>query len=313
MTSVIPVVLFAYARPEHLKRVLACLMENSVPLIYAFVDGPKMPEVEPRVREVRDILRQVDWCEIHITEEETNLGLGTSILTGVGEIFRKHDMLIVFEDDLICVPGTYQYLCAALEHYKDDHTVMSVTGWTHPRVTPSTVTDQPYFDGRTESWSWGTYARAWKGMEPDALSLLRECEARNIDIYRYGADLPEMAKIEGKKNIWAVRFAYLHILNGGLCLRPPHSMVNNIGFDAQGTNTQGASNLSLEILEPCPQTPRDWPPAVENPECPEIWQSGFGRRPKLSTLTRKLVAKVSNLYSHIYPRPLETLRSRKSK
>jgi len=279
MALIIPVALFAYARPNHLRRTLACLRENNVPLIYAFSDGPRTPEMTGRVKEVREILREINWCEVHLIERSENLGLGKSILTGVSEVFRKHEAIIVFEDDLICVPGTYEYLGAALEHYKDEPRVMSVTGWTHPLVTPSTITDQPYFDGRTESWSWGTWARVWKGMEQDAMSLVNSCIENKIDVYRYGADLLEMAKAEKERNIWAVRFSYLHILHGGLCLRPPHSMVNHAGFDEQGTNANGPSDLSLEVLEASPIIPHEWPPAIENPECTNLWLKEYGGRP----------------------------------
>ena len=51
---------------------------------------------------------------------EENWGLGQYILSGVTEVLSRHEMCIVFEDDLICVPGTYQYLAAAPRHYKDD-------------------------------------------------------------------------------------------------------------------------------------------------------------------------------------------------
>ena len=111
------------------------------------------------------MLRAINWCEVVLCERESNLGLGRSILTGVTEVLGKYETVIIFEDDLICVPGTYEYLCAALDQYKDDDRVMSVTGWTHPLVTPSDVIDLPYFDGRAECWVWGTWARAWHGME----------------------------------------------------------------------------------------------------------------------------------------------------
>ena len=277
----IPIVLFAYARPEHLKRTLACLRENNVPLIYAFADGPKTPEVEPLVNAARQVLRQVDWCEIHITEREKNLGLGTSILAGVSEIFQKHDAIIVFEDDLICAPGTYQYLCAAMEHYKDTPSVMSVSGFTHPLTTPKDITKQPYFDGRAECWSWGAWARSWQGMNQDALSLMQSCKENQIDIYRYGADLPEMAAEEKQKNLWAVRFSYLHILKKGLCLRPPHSMVAQIGFDATATNTHGLSKWLITDLEQSPPIPPTWPVAVEHTACAKLWQKECGKKPNI--------------------------------
>jgi hypothetical protein len=278
VNKIIPVVLFAYARPNHLQRTLTCLRENNIPILYAFSDGPKTPDVVDRVNEVRDILRSIDWCKVHLVERTENLGLGKSILTGVTEVFQKHETIIVFEDDLICVPGTYQYLCAVLDYYKDDPHVMSVTGWTHPRVTPATVTDQPYFDGRAESWSWGTWARAWKGMEQDAISMVDSCIEKKIDVDRYGADLLRLAKIEKEKNIWAVRFCYLHLLHNGLCMRPPHSLVDNVGFDKNGTNTIGPSDFSLGVLEKSPLIPREWPKAIENPECPRLWKKEYGGR-----------------------------------
>ena len=279
--SPIPIALFAYSRPDHLRRLLTCLRENSVPLIYAFADGPKTPDLAERVKEVRSILHTIDWCEVNIVERTTNLGLGKSILAGVSEVFRKHDAIIVFEDDLICAPGTYQYLCAALEHYKDDPRVMSVTGWTHPSFTPTNGNGQPFFDGRACSISWGSWARAWKGMNENAISLMRKCQKKGIDIYKYGADLPETARREKKINVWAVRFAYLHLLHSGLCFHPPHSLVNHAGFDSYGTNATAPSVFSINVLEPCPQIPLIWPEPIENPECPGLYRQQYGGKPSI--------------------------------
>ena len=278
MTASIPVVLFTYARPQYMKRTLACLRENRVPLIYAFSDGPKTPEVGERVNEVRQMLREIDWCEVHLVERTENLGLGKSILAGVTEVFEKHDAIIVFEDDLICVPGTYPYLCAALEHYMDNPKVMSVTGFNHPLNTPKDITDQPYFDGRTDCLVWGSWARAWNGMETPALKLMKQCEEKGISPYKYGAVLPELAQQEKSHNTWAVRFAYKHILVGGLCLRPPYSMVEHLGFDQSATNAP-VNNWPAPPLGGCPPIPEVWPQPVEHPECSVIWQKVDGGTP----------------------------------
>jgi putative methyltransferase (TIGR04325 family) len=267
-----PVILFTYARPNHLKKTLACLRENNVPLIYAFSDGPKGLQDEPHVSIVREILHQIDWCDIHIIERQTNLGLGKSVITGVNEILSKFETIIVFEDDIICVPGTYQYLSTALKQYADDPRVMSVTGWTHPLITPDDITDQPYFDGRAECWSWGIWRRAWQGMEFDALELMKKCEEKGLDKCQYGADLPFYAVNENKMNIWAVRLLYNHILKKGLCLRPPWSMVENIGCDTQGTNTKTPNIWKNPSLTGCPPIPKKWPKPIENKSCSILWQ-----------------------------------------
>ncbi len=292
MSESIPVVLFAYARPDHLRRTLDCLRENHVSLLYVFSDGPRTPNQLPAVTQVRQVLHAVDWCEIRLCEREKNLGLGRSILTGVTDVLGQYGSAIVFEDDLICVPGTVAYLAAALDQYRDEPAVMSVTGWTHPRATPPDVTDQPYFDGRAECWVWGTWARAWSGMEQSAPTLIAQCRARGIDIYRYGADLPVMAEEEGWRNIWAVRFLYLHILRGGLCLRPPWSLVEHIGADSRATNAQADDGWANPPLQACPPLPGEWPAPIENPECARLWQIAYGDRPIRRSLTRRIKDRV---------------------
>jgi hypothetical protein len=168
-----------------------------------------------------------------------------------------------------------------MNHYRDNPHVMSVTGWTHPRVIPSNVANQPYFDGRAECWVWGAWSRSWIGMEKSAMELILECGKRKIDIYRYGADLYRMAKDERKRNTWAVRFSYLHILNKGLCLRPPYSLVQNLGFGENATNTIGISPWQIEEFGRRPIIPGNWPAAEENLECPALWQKAYGTRPTL--------------------------------
>jgi hypothetical protein len=271
--KIIPVVLFAYARPAHLARALACLRENRVPLIYAFADGAKSAADAVGVAETQALLRGVDWCEVRLTERAENLGLGRNVIAGVGEVAARHGAFVVWEDDLVCVPGTYAWLCAVLRHYADDTRVMSVTAWTHPRVTPGDVGDAPYFDGRAECWVWGAWARAWRGMaEQTAQEKLGAAEARGVPAEAYGADLPLMAEDEQRKNVWAVRWLYHHLQHGGLCVRPPWSMVEHIGFDASATNASDAGAWANPPLRAPPPVPAVWPEVREHPRCRALWQ-----------------------------------------
>lgn len=288
----IPVVLFAYARPAHLARVLACLRENQVPVIRAFADGAKRPQDAAPVAAVRRILRAIDWCEVQITERPENLGLGRNVLAGVTEVAARHEAFIVWEDDLICVPGTYAWMCAALRHYAGDERVMSVSAWTHPRVTPGDVGDAPYFDARADCWGWGAYARSWRGMEQTALAKIAALQTRGVAPEAYGADLPAMARQEKRKNIWAVRWLYHHLQQGGLCVRPPRSMVEHIGFDASATHAGSAEGWANLPLHPAPTLPPVWPEASEHPECRRLWSASApsgGAVSRLKRLVRKVV------------------------
>jgi putative methyltransferase (TIGR04325 family) len=291
----IPVVLFAYARPDHLARVLSGLRENAVPLICAFADGAKGRDDAPRVAETRALLRAIDWCELRLVERTENLGLGRNVLAGVTTVAAAHPAFVVWEDDLIAVPGTYAWMCAALRHYAGAPRVMSVTAWTHPRVTPPDTAAAPYFDGRAECWVWGTWSSRWTGMPGEtAREKLAALVARGGRGDAYGADLPAMARDEKRKNIWAVRWLSHHLQHGGLCLRPPWSMVEHIGFDPQATNAGNAAGWANPPLRPAPPIPARWPDAVEHPACRALWQTAaaipprpFGARVK--RVVRRLV------------------------
>lgn len=280
-SQIIPVVLFAYTRPDLLRRTLDALKANPIPLLYIYCDAPAEQSKVESTREVRAMAHGIDWVRTRVIERQRNMGLGASILSGVSEALSEHDAVIVWEDDVICAPGTYQYLAAALRHYAGEPNVMSVAAWTHPRLTPFGLDSQPYFSGRFACLGWGAWRRAWQGMDIPAMRLLRKCRLRFRDIYRYGSDIPETAFMEQARNIWAVRFALLHILRQGLCLQPPHSMTEHIGYDSRATNAISAGVLEPGRLCPAPPIPAIWPPAVEHPESAALWREVRGRPPSV--------------------------------
>ena len=105
----------------------------------------------------------------------------------------------------------------------------------------------------------------------------------------YGSDLPAMAREEQRKNIWAVRWLYHHLSRGGLCLRPPWSMVEHIGFDPTATNAASAVQWANPPLRSAPGLPSAWP-AAEHPECRPLWHAGSPRRTWPARCRRRLLA-----------------------
>jgi hypothetical protein len=275
--SEIPVVLFVYRRSDTLKQVLKCLQVDKISLLYIFSDGAKDVSVIAEVDAVRDLIRAINWCECIIQESSINLGLGVSIKQGVTAVLQKYSAAIVFEDDLISVPGTYQYLAAALRYYEHDRRVMSVTAWTHPRIVPEGVGTKPYFDGKGECWAWGTWSYAWEGMEESALAIMKECEQLGINIEKYGTDMPKMAAEAVPKNLWAIGWWYHHLRKNGLCLRPPWSMVEQICWEEHRSTTSTPEMMAWANppLRECPSIPMEWTEAIEHPECSRLWRQAI--------------------------------------
>ena len=272
----VPVCLFTYARPECLRRVLECLRREQVPLLYVFSDGGRDVRDQEQVKRVRSMIDDIDWTKVYICKRESNLGLGANVLQGVSEVAKSHSTFIVWEDDLICTAGAYRWMAFALRRYEHDPKVGSITAWTHSRIVPKGIGSQPYFDGRAECWVWGSWRRAWAGMQDEnANAKMRSLEMRGINRNIYGTDLPRMAKDEERRNIWAVRWLYHHIQRGFLCLRPPWSMVDHIGFDANATNAAGAVEWAGAPLRAIPPVPEVWPQSIENPQCLSLWRGAI--------------------------------------
>ena len=272
MSDVTPVALFAHARPDLLARTLEGLRANSVPLIYAFSDGPRGEAEMAHVVAVRAVLHNVTWTEVVHVERTDNLGLGRSILAGVTQVFARHDTAIICEDDLLVAPGAYRYLTAALDHYRDDPRVFSVSAWTHTRVTPATVGDQPFFSRRVNTLFWGAYARTWQGMDQGTASeRLARFVAQGGDPASYGADLPLYAASEGARNLWAIRFIADHLARGGLSLCPPWTMVEHMGYDPRATNARSDPTWDAPIESAAPPIPSIWPTVEEHPEIAALW------------------------------------------
>jgi hypothetical protein len=282
-----PVVLFAYRRVAKLERVLSCLRANHIPKLIAYSDGPADARCEAEVTEVRKVLGTIDWCDVDLRCRVRNCGLGRCIRSGVSEVLRVYDRAIVFEDDIECCPGTYAYLDAALAAYAEDTRVMSVSGFTHPRLTPPIPEGPPFFSGRYSCWGWGTWRRAWRGMSIPAPMLLLLCRMVGRDVWRYGADVVDMAWQERRRNIWAVRFFFLHLLRGGLSLHPVRSLTNHMGFDDSTTSAGGVDDWSVNLPSEGVVLPDVWPRPVEHESSPELHRRAYGKREEWRVRARR--------------------------
>lgn len=287
MSAVVPVALFAYRRPDLLERTLASLRANAVPLVYAWSDGPRDASVAADVAAVRRLLRAVDWTEIHVVEQPVNVGVADAVLGGVSGVLVRHEEVVVCEEDLEFVPGTYAWLCAALAHYRDDARVMGVAAWNHPRVTPADVTAGPYFSGRSTSLLWGTWRRAWRGMlDHTCADLCETCKARGIDITEYGDDNPNAAIHEKQYGMWDHRFNLHMLAQRGLFLWPARSMVAHLGYDPRATNSPNGKGWEDAPSPAPPAQSVKWPEVRVHPGSAPLWRAAVNVPPPPSLFAR---------------------------
>jgi hypothetical protein len=287
VSAAVPVALFAYRRPDLLARTLESLRVNRVPLVYAWSDGPRDASVEADVAAVRALLRRVTWTKVVLVEQPRNVGVAASELRGISRVLEEHGEVVAVEEDLEFGPGTYEFLVAALVHYRDDARVMGVTAWNHPRVTPPDVITEPYFCGRMSGLMWGTWRRAWAGVadHPAAVFAAR-CAESGIDVTRYGDDLRDSVQHEEAYGMWDLRFNLHMLAQRGLFLWPARSMVAHTGYGPRATNSPNAAGWE-DSPSPAPTVGSiTWPEVREHPGSAELWRRAVNAPPRPSVLAR---------------------------
>jgi|SRR3989338_438598 len=242
-----PIVLFTYNRPDHTQKTIEALLANTLSSeseLFIYSDAAKNVRAEASVQAVRSYLKTISgFKKIEIIEREKNWGLADSILDGVTTIVNKYGRIIVLEDDIVTSPHFLQFMNDALELYKDEEKVMHVSGYFFP-VDPTGLPNT-FFYNQTSCWGWGTWARAWQKMNTDVDYLLKQLEKINNKNHYFKSCLSQLrANKRGDIKTWAARWQANVLINGGFCLHPSISYVENIGHDGSGMNSTNNTVLS---------------------------------------------------------------------
>lgn len=248
-----PIALFVYNRPLHTRQTLETLQKNELAAeseLFIFSDGPKNESALEKVMEVREYIKTISWFKrVTIIEREKNYGLADSILSGVTEIVDKYGRIIVLEDDMVTSPYFIQYMNDALDIYENEDKVMHIAAYLYPlnEELPET-----FFYPNTTCWGWATWKRAWDKFEPDAGKLVLQIKKGKLQ-YDFNINGSTNAyemllnQAKGRLDSWAIRWYASVFLEGGLCLHPGKSLVNNIGHDFSGIHCGSTKVFNGEV------------------------------------------------------------------
>lgn len=248
-----PIVVFAYNRPEHLRKTLTWLGQNELAnesALYVFCDGVKPnanDEQKQKVLNARAVAHELavvpTFKEVNIIERAENYGLGKNIITGVTEIINKYGRAIVLEDDLETSPYFLSYMNQCLDHYETRKSVFSITGLSRPhpeRFFPEDYPYDVYVSLKHHPWSWATWADRWNQVDWTAKTYDEVASNPNMlaAFQRAGEDEWEelTMQVKGGKQIWSARFAFAHFVNHAVSIAPIKTYVRNIGAGSDSTN-----------------------------------------------------------------------------
>lgn len=256
-----PIALFTYNRPDHTKKAIESLLRNKEAIetdLFIFSDGPKNEKSKVGVKANRQYIHQIEssiiknqstthFKSITIIERDKNWGLANSLISGINELTEKYGRVIVVEDDLILSPYFLKFMNEALEKYKDDDRVASVSAFLNP---VDCQVQEVFFLRYFSCWGWATWKRGWDLLINDSRELLRKLRWKKND-FNIGGTGPFYGILYcdkvGLNDSWAIRFYASLFLAGKLQLFPPKSLALQNGIDGSGTHS-GCNNIYSEML-----------------------------------------------------------------
>ncbi len=238
-----PIALFAFKRPKHLKITLDSLLLNpeiKKTFLYVFVDKFLDNNDKEANLKVKNLLKDYSYKfqNMEIIFNKKNKGLANNITEGIKAVFKKHEKIIVLEDDIEVADSFLNYMNRALDKYNDEKKVWHISGYVQPFKYEGEK--DSFFWSYMNCWGWGTWRDRWQYYFKDTDLILKSFNKIMIKKFNFNNLIPEWDQIidnkKNKINTWAVFWYASIFINNGLCLNPTKSLTRNIGFDNTGEN-----------------------------------------------------------------------------
>ncbi len=241
----IPVVIFAYNRPNLLNNLLTTLVNAELQESFHFIlflDGPRKAEDIPLINESRTIFEMSELQNRTVIAKETNLGLHNSVIYGMNSVFQSYDFAIVLEDDLQASPTALVWFLEEALRLKGDRRYGAVCGY-FPDILEEQSSDN--FDGtRFHSWGWATWQHVWNQMDFTQQNLLQQVMWADFrrSLFKISPDLLPMVvgQLSGRISSWAIKFIVNGIQLNHIYRFPQSSLFINNGFGQTATHTHSS-------------------------------------------------------------------------
>ncbi len=233
--------LFVYIRSEHAKRVIESIKRNHFEKIYVFQDGLKNEMDREGWEKVSELIKGIDFAETEIHIDRKNKGLANSIVMGMDYVFKRHEVAIALEDDVVLADGFKDLAEVLFKKYAENKRIMSICGAGSGVIVPKDYMYDVYFSYRMSSVAFGTWKDRWDGFERNP-AMLREIYSdsdKKEMLKNAGNDTEKMlfASLQRKNDTWATYWELYQINCLGYHVIPVKGYAVDIGRDGSGTNT----------------------------------------------------------------------------
>ena len=253
-----PIAIFAFNRPDHLRRTLEALAANELAAeshITIFCDGPRTEEEKIKTDAVRAVAHAAQgFASVEVVEREQNMGCAAAVIDGLKQMFAHHEKLIVIEDDILTSPNTLRFLNDGLDFYQNKKTVFNISAWSPPAKIFPIPKDYPYdvyAIPRFNCWGWASWCDRFQNIDWNISDYADFKQSPHLQkaFNAGGEDLSPMlhAQMQRRINTWDIRADYARFKKEMVGINPVFSYTTNIGMDSGTHCTDGCTRFDNDI------------------------------------------------------------------
>lgn len=245
-----PIVIVTYNRINHLKQTINALKNNTLAKdsdLFIYIDGPKKGH-EKIIKKVYDYAITIDgFRSVKVKLWEVN-SYPENINKAFDEIINRFNKIILLEDDIVTAPGFLTFMNEALEFYKDDDRIITISGYKYP-IKYKEIAEDVFITNYFSGWGMGTWKNKFCKEMIDTYSknnfVKTKDDYKKARLKSYNNKL-----LDHQKYIDAFdsRVTYYEYYNNKYTLYPSKSLVKNIGFDGSGLHVSKSRNFYQEEL-----------------------------------------------------------------
>lgn len=249
------IAVFCYKRAAKLKRSMEALLQNpecaDMDIVF-FCDGHKGEGDKAGVEATRAYINTLSgFKNVHKQFRERNLSTGPNFEQGINWLCTHYDQFIVVEDDLVVSPNYIRYMLDALDFYRGEQSVFSISGFAFPLRKEDyqydTVMHERFCCYGWASWSDRVKQVVWN--KELLAQWLYQTPGFRQQLNKEGMDLSRILdkQISGKISTWDIQMQVQVARHHMKVVYPLISKGSNIGFDEESTNTFGVDYLKTVV------------------------------------------------------------------
>lgn len=239
-----PIGISTYGRLNHLKQTIEALQRNTLAKqseLYIFSDAPRVGD-EEIVANVRAYINTLSdgFKKVYVIERDTN-GIIENNRGGIKQLLAEYGKMIFLEDDNITSPYFLEYMNNALEFYKEDDRISSISGYCPPMKIPIDYKKDIFVLHRLSPWGMAfwkeSYEKYFKYIDKQIFTnFLKDEKLVNQLIEDSGREALEIIKMEvdGRIDAGDMKMIFWQNFYKVFTVYPRETLVKNIGQDGSG-------------------------------------------------------------------------------